>query len=159
MFDIENSFAEDSRFDSPGPGAAAFRGPDIDAFEGARKVTGKEMSEIEEESIPLYGGISTANASSSGSVRRHNKASEKQKQNISLLSGGPSLAGYRDRVSPIGKLSPSERTKLPAPPMGHTTGHGLLPAGSPTKGMGLGSYSNSITSKSIKTNPLGTTPR
>ena len=44
---------------------------------------------------------------------------------MSLLHGGPQIAGNRDRDIPISMLSPAERTKLPAPGYGYTTGHGL----------------------------------
>jgi hypothetical protein len=38
----------------------------------------------------------------SSSSQKMTKASEKQRQNISLLSGGPNQMGYRDRNIPIG---------------------------------------------------------
>lgn len=100
---------------------------DVDIFEGSRRLHNKEPEvapEGESEKI-LYGELSTISVNSSSSSRRPGKASEKQKQNISLLSGGPAVAGYRDRDIPIGMLPPSERTKLPAPPIGYTMGHGL----------------------------------
>ena len=114
----------------------------------------KEMElRVEEElGTALYGGVSTVSANSSSSSRRPGKASDKQRQNISLLSGGPSVAGNRDRIIPIGMLSPSERTKLPAPPIGYTMGHGLMQTGSPTdKGTGIGGSTNfSVSSNNSK---------
>ena len=44
---------------------------------------------------------------------------------MSLLHGGPQVAGNRDRDVPLSMLTPAERTKLPAPGYGYTTGHGL----------------------------------
>lgn len=125
IYDVVESIYEPS-----GSRSAVFTAPDFDAFEGARKISEREMSDTVEElglDAMLYGGMSTASVISSSSSRFPSKASEKQRRNISLLSGGPSVAGNRDRVIPQGMLSPSERTKLPAPPMGRTTGHGLIP--------------------------------
>ena len=44
---------------------------------------------------------------------------------MAMLHGGPAIPGDRDRFPPISALPPSERTKLPAPMIGQTTGHGL----------------------------------
>ena len=140
--------------DSSSSAARAFHGPDVDVFEGARKIPEKEMElRVEEElGTALYGGVSTVSVNSSSSSRRPGKASYKQRQNISLLSGGPSVAGNRDRIIPLGMLSPSERTKLPAPPIGYTMGHGLMQTGSPTdKGTGIGGSTNfSVSSNNSK---------
>ena len=53
------------------------------------------------------------------------KPSEGVKANMAMLHGGPAIPGDRDRFPPISALPPSERTKLPAPMIGQTTGHGL----------------------------------
>lgn len=125
IFEVGESIYEPS-----GSRSAAFTAPDVDAFEGARKVPERDIYDIAEESgvgTMLYGGMSTTSILSTSSSRFPSKATEKQRRNMSLLSGGPSVAGNRDRVIPQGMLSPAERTKLPAPPVGYTTGHGLLP--------------------------------
>ena len=44
------------------------------------------------------------------------------------LHGGKHIAGQKDREIPIGMISPSARTHLPAPGYGYTTGHGLIGA-------------------------------
>lgn len=135
----------------------AFRVNDVDIFEGSRRLPDKEPETASEgeSNIFLHGGLSTVSVSSSNS-RRPGKASEKQKRNISLLSGGPAVAGYRDRDIPMGMLPPSERTKLPAPPIGHTTGHGLRTVSSPSdKGMGA-SVSMSMSSGNSKYDGLPT---
>ena len=163
---------EESIYEPSGSRSAAFTAPDVDIFEGARKVPEREreISDTADESgmgAMLYGGMSTASILSTTSSRFPSKASEKQRRNISLLSGGPSVAGNRDRVIPQGMLPPSERTKLPAPPMGRTTGHGLLPqAGLPSEKSLRKNFKTSSKSESTplsdsrsnavyKTTPLG----
>ena len=131
------SVLESAEYDS-NSARLAFRVNDVDIFEGSRRLPDKEPEVVSEgeSDIFLYGGPSTVSVNSSNS-RRPGKASEKQKRNISLLSGGPAVAGYRDRDIPMGMLPPSERTKLPAPPIGYTTGHGLRTVSSPSdKGIG-----------------------
>ena len=56
---------------------------------------------------------------------------------MAMLHGGPAIPGNRDRDAPISMLTPAERTKLPAPAIGRTTGHGL-PVGSPLADKSLG---------------------
>lgn len=130
FFDVSDTLHEPS-----GRSSSAFKAPDINIFEGARKLPERDAPS-QDEGTALYGGLSTFSVGSSSTVKMPSKASEKQKRNISLLSGGPSVSGSRDRVIPQGILSPSERTKLPAPPIGHTTGHGLhVQVGNLTKGV------------------------
>ena len=130
FFDVSDTLHEPS-----GKNSSAFKVPDMNIFEGARKLSERDAPS-QDEGTALYGGLSTASVGSSSTIRIPSKATEKQKRNISLLSGGPSVIGSRDRVIPQGLLSPSERMKLPAPPIGHTTGHGLhVQVGNITKGV------------------------
>lgn len=123
----------------------AFFMPDIDAFEGSRRVEKNDIEDvlqnINNDDDILFSINNTNNNSiasfTSMDMKRPNKQSDKQKLNISLLSGGLSLAGNRDRISPV---HTKERTKLPSPPFGQTTGHGLLVNGNEKHG-GLGSTS------------------
>jgi hypothetical protein len=130
FFDVSDTLHEPSSRRS-----SAFKVPDMNIFEGARKLSERDAPS-QEEGTALYGGVSTVSAGSSSTIRIPSKASGKQKRNISLLSGGPAVIGSRDRVIPQVILSPSERTKLPVPPIGHTTGHGLhVQVGKITKGV------------------------
>ena len=121
------------------PGTASMRLPDIDIFEGSRRVVPPE---------PTVGSISSPEAGEDGGAgmgvdgggskgdlslvanRLPVKPSDSVRHNMTMLHGGPDIAGNRDRDVPLSKLAPSERTKLPAPGIGRTTGHGLPVVGS-----------------------------
>ena len=76
---------------------------------------------------------------------------------MSLLHGGPQIAGNRDRDIPLSMLSPAERTKLPAPAYGHTTGHGLAsPTDRSTPGVHNSASFSPGTSHSAHSNNSGT---
>ena len=69
------------------------------------------------------------------------------------LHGGKHIAGQKDRDIPIGMISPSARTHLPAPGYGYTTGHGLIGANDRSVNGGGQLNSASFTSNS----PIPTT--
>jgi hypothetical protein len=121
FFDVSDTLHESS-----GRSSSAFKVPDMNIFEGARKLSERDAPSPE-EGTALYGGVSTVSAVSSSSIRIPSKSSF-QKRNVSLLSGGPAVIGSRDRVIPQGILSPS--------PISQTTGLGLhVQVGNITKGV------------------------
>jgi hypothetical protein len=74
---------------------------------GSRKIEKlhEKISENQAESYDSLMNLTndmSMNSFVSSSSQKMTKASEKQRQNISLLSGGPNQMGYRDRNIPIG---------------------------------------------------------
>eukprot|EP01038_Epipyxis_sp_PR26KG_P004211 gene4211-5985_t len=103
--------------------------PDIDALEGGKHISNsenlKETMLEEDEDMDAYGPRdSSIGNQNKGSLPR--KASEVQKANINLLSGKPENGKPRDRDLPKNMRPVAERKKLPAPPLGQVSGHGLI---------------------------------
>lgn len=98
--------------------------PDMDRFEGARPVLGAvpDLYDMSDEELGL-GPVNTR-----GAVPNNNlpgKVTAKQKANIELLSGNADNGRPKDRDLPKNMRPVTERKHLPAPPLGHITGHGL----------------------------------
>lgn len=130
FFDVSDTLLESSVKSS-----VAFRVPDMNIFEGARKLSEREARSQEDETA-LYGGRSTLSSGSSSVLRVSSQASDKQKHIISVLSGAPSISGSWDRVMPQGVMSSSDRSKLPTPMIGNATGHDLkVQVGNISKGV------------------------
>lgn len=92
---------------------------DIDALEGGKKVTkqqpGQGMNLEQQMSSSLLSTVSTHTI-------LPQKASDRQFENVSLLSGGVDKSHPRDRNVPRSMIPPSERKHLPPPRLGKTTG-------------------------------------
>jgi hypothetical protein len=111
------------------------RFPDIDVFEGAKKVKKPEESTATQDSM-LYTDYSvppTADSVIFPPVLPE-KPNTRQRLNVSLLNGGVDKIHPRDRDNPLSMVPVAQRKKLPAPTIGKTTGHGMLQEfESPTK--------------------------
>eukprot|EP00598_Pedospumella_elongata_P007694 CAMPEP_0184976798 /NCGR_PEP_ID=MMETSP1098-20130426/7695_1 /TAXON_ID=89044 /ORGANISM="Spumella elongata, Strain CCAP 955/1" /LENGTH=565 /DNA_ID=CAMNT_0027499735 /DNA_START=41 /DNA_END=1738 /DNA_ORIENTATION=+ len=97
---------------------------DVDRFEGARPVptAGPSIHDASDEELGL-GPVNTKG--NTLSPTRPKKVTAKQKANIELLSGNPENGRPKDRDLPKNMRPVAERKHLPAPPLGHITGHGL----------------------------------
>ena len=97
---------------------------DVDRFEGARPVptAGPSIHDASDEELGL-GPVNTRG--NPLSPTRPQKVTAKQKANIELLSGNPENGRPKDRDLPKNMRPVAERKHLPAPPLGHITGHGL----------------------------------
>lgn len=115
--------------------------PDIDIFEGSRRIIPPESADgsmlppdTGDGEVGVGMGVDAGDSKGDLSLvanRLPVKPTDSVKQNMSMLHGGLDIAGNRDRHLPLSMLAPSERTKLPAPGYGRTTGHGLPVVGSP----------------------------
>lgn len=140
---------------SPRPEIEMRLGGDVDSLAGARKAKPREptpddtMSDAHEALIndPNWGkAIISGNEVSPSKLP--NKPDTKQMEIISKMSGGgPNAKKRRDRMMPSAMIPQAERSHLPAPPIGFSTGHGFTVAGG-----GDGGDDLSVGSKS-KTNP------
>jgi hypothetical protein len=103
--------------------------PDIDALEGGRKPEPKaESSRVLETTQNSFDLSHSAQAGKNiASTVLPGKATDKQHSNMVLLAGGPDKIHPRDRDVPLSMIAVAERKRLPAPPLGQTTGHGLSP--------------------------------
>jgi hypothetical protein len=115
------------------PSSSGFRLPDIDVMEGSRRIFPLDSVQSPgEENDEETATMGSSNLQGLSASRLPMKPSDKQKHIVSLIHGGPDVGGNRDRDSPISMVPPPARIKLPAPPIGHTTGHGMAPVmGSP----------------------------
>jgi hypothetical protein len=106
--------------------------PDVDALEGARKLEPRiEAAKVVESSQQAFSMAHSLHAGKNiSSTVMPSKPTDKQHSSVVLLSGGPDKIHPRDRDAPMSMVAVAERKRLPAPPLGQTTGHGL----SPTKG-------------------------
>lgn len=117
--------------------------PDFNRLEGSRKVvrvdevrdwTDAELglgpyeppSSSSQTSSQVLGGGGPASPDSRVSQGKlPQKPTERQDQNIRLLRGSPDKGKPKDRDQPKNVHPVAQRKHLPAPPLGHTTGHGL----------------------------------
>jgi hypothetical protein len=99
--------------------------PDLDYMEGARRIhTGGADGPYDLSDEELGLGPSPTKGQPSPS-RLPGRASEHNAANLNLLAGSPENGKPRDRDMPKNMRPVAERKHLPAPPLGHITGHGL----------------------------------
>ena len=137
--------------------------PDIDRFEGGRKVD-KVPSTDNIKVLPKddvgQQSSSTFNVQHSSHAGKNiaatvvpGKPTDKQHESVVLLSGGPDKIHPRDRDAPLSQVPVTDRKRLPAPPLGQTTGHGLSPQRS-VNTLAKPSSSMSVASNVSSTNSL-----
>jgi hypothetical protein len=124
---VDDSFVTNISAPPTASGSGAFRLPDIDIMEGSRRISPINSSVFGEEEEEETATISSNGAGAGSASRLPTKPSDKQRHIVSLIHGGPDMGGNRDRESPISMVPTAARTKLPAPPIGFTTGHGMAP--------------------------------
>lgn len=121
--------------------------PDVDIFQGSRRAKPSELpamtSADDDSSVRLK--KPTAGRLIAATVIPV-KASDKQAENLNQLQGGADKPRPRDRDMPISMVPPSERKKLPAPPLGKTTGHGFSPEKSKTAAISNASVISNMSS-------------
>lgn len=97
---------------------------DINPLEGSRKIVNDEQSyDLSDDDLGL-GPINTTGDVSRAKLPK--KPSQKQRENIDMLTGSPNNGKPRDRDLPKNVRAVADRKHLPAPPLGQTTGHGLI---------------------------------
>jgi hypothetical protein len=98
--------------------------PDMDHLEGGRPVprAAAGVHDLSDEELGL-GPVNTKGLPKRGQLPQ--KPSEKQQANINLLAGSPENGRPKDRDLPKNMRPVADRKHLPAPPLGHITGHGL----------------------------------
>ena len=104
---------------------------EVDSLAGAKKAKRKvETPEHVKESAhdkliqdPNWGKPNLGNDPSP--IRLSSKPGAKQREIVSQFSGGPNAKNRRDRMQPSAMVPNKDRKHLPAPPLGHATGHGM----------------------------------
>lgn len=116
--------------------------PDIDALEGSRSVVFEEKTF--DPSDDELGLGPTKSIGRTLKAVLPNKPTPQQRANIDLLSGSSDNGKPRDRDMPMNMKSAAQKKHLPPPPLGFSTGHGILPGDNRQSSM----FSNSIDSSS-----------
>lgn len=117
--------------------------PDINPLEGSRSIALDEM--IVDPSDDELGLGPTKTIGQAKKIILPSKPSQQQKANITLLSNSPEHGKPRDRDLLKNMKSTGEKKHLPPPPLGYSTGHGIIA----TEGRQTNStYSNSVDSHS-----------
>ena len=110
-----------NKFDAPVKNIESL--PDIDPLEGSRRVVfDSKTLDVSDDELGL-GPVNTRGQAPS--MKLPQKPNDKQKANMDLLMGSPEHGKPRDRDMPKNMKPVVERKHLPAPPLGHITGHGL----------------------------------
>jgi len=100
--------------------------PDIDSLEGSHVIEQSSAhlyQELSDEELGL--GPVKAFGGSPVNTRLPGKPTPQQVLNSQLITGSPENGRPRDRDLPKNMVSVSERKHLPAPSVGHITGHGM----------------------------------
>ncbi len=116
--------------------------PDIDPLEGSRSI-----AFVEKPFGPSDDELGLGPTKTLGRTQKAvlpNKPTPQQRANIDLLSGSPENGKPRDRDMPMNMKSAAQKKHLPPPPLGFSTGHGILPGDNRQSSM----LSNSIDSSS-----------
>ncbi|GMI46049.1 hypothetical protein TrCOL_g13592 [Triparma columacea] len=104
---------------------------EVDSLSGAKKAKKKaetpgDYQESPHDKLtkdPNWGKPTLGNDPSP--IRLAKKPNPKQVEIVSQFSGGPNAKNRRDRYQPCAMLPNKDRRHLPAPPLGHATGHGM----------------------------------
>lgn len=111
--------------------------PNFNPLEGSRKVVRvnevRDWTDAElgigpydsQTSSHAMGGDPSSPDSRMSQNKIPQKPSDRQEHNIRLLRGSPDKGKPKDRDQPKNVHPVAQRKHLPAPPLGHTTGHGL----------------------------------
>jgi len=125
-------FAEDDNTILPTSMMSNTQFPDMNMFEGSRRVKPASRSNYEtNDTSDDIGGMTPTVTSQQNGLQaaaggiRPIKPSIQQVNNIEKLTGGAGL--IRDRDLPLNMKTTADRKKLPAPPLGQVSGHGLSP--------------------------------
>lgn len=106
--------------------------PDVDALEGARRVEARppEPTKVvasEGSAVAFELTHSTHAGRNIASTVLPGRPDARQHNSVAALSGGVDKIHPRDRDVPLSQVPVHDRKRLPAPPLGQTTGHGLSP--------------------------------